>query len=47
VRKKSGKRHKSIGMVKTTIKNEEGDKQEIRYYISSMGREIENFEVAV
>lgn len=38
---------KSIGMVRTTLKSEEGETSEIRYYISSLKIEIELFEESV
>lgn len=38
---------KSIGMEEKTIRTEQGEKKEYRYYISSLGEEIETFHRAV
>ena len=45
--KKEWKGLKSIGMEEKTIRNEEGERKEYRYYISSLGLEIETFKRAV
>lgn len=45
--KKAWKGIKSIGMEEKTIQNEEGERKEYRYYISSLKEEIELFAKAV
>lgn len=45
--KKEWKGIKSIGMEEKTIKDEKGERKEYRYYISSLGPDIETFKRAV
>lgn len=45
--KKEWKGIKSIGMEEKTIRDEKGERKEYRYYISSLGEEIETFMRAV